>query len=109
MATAPGNNPKQDTPEGMVSSFFNSQSEPSSAPSDVDQQAAADKVALYHPRDDEDNAKPIISSFLAFLPAEGKQVLAEFIMRDSVTDNVLNTLASHLLTSILVPSELNYL
>lgn len=109
MATASGNNPKQDTPEDMVSSFFSSQSEPSPVPSDVDQQAAADKVSRYNPRGDDDNTEQILSSFLTFLPAEGKQILAEFVVRDSVNNNGLNSLASHLLTSILLPSELNYL
>lgn len=107
MPTTSRNSPKQstDTPESMVSSFFNSQSKPNSVPSDVDQQAAADKVALYHPRDNDDHTKSILSSFLKYLPTEGKQSLAEFIMRDKVDDDVLYSLSNHLFSFILFPSE----
>ncbi|KAL1966232.1 hypothetical protein VTN77DRAFT_4784 [Rasamsonia byssochlamydoides] len=104
MATAPKDKLEDEVPDVMVASFFSSQSELSTVPSLFDERAAEDRVAHYHPRNNEDRTQLVLSSFLRFLPTEGKQMLAEFIA-NTVDDKTLYSLYSHLLTSILVPMK----
>ena|SRR5436190_17835116 len=99
--------PEDEIPDAMVASFFSSESEPSTAPPEVGERAT-ERVARYHPRNNEDRTKNILSSFLEFLPIEGELMLAEFIAR-TVDDKTLYCLSNHLLTSILIPSEIKYL
>ncbi|WEW58396.1 hypothetical protein PRK78_003864 [Emydomyces testavorans] len=86
--------------EALIASVFSIQS---SVPSQVDKCAAENRVASYHPQDNEDHTKEVLLSFLCFLPAEGRQMLAEAII---LFDNSqLFALYKHLLTSILIPMK----
>ncbi|KAL1967979.1 hypothetical protein VTN77DRAFT_2396 [Rasamsonia byssochlamydoides] len=95
---------EDEVPDGMVSSFFSSQSDLSTIPAVVDARAAEDRVARYRLKNNDDRTKQVLSSFLQFLQAEGRQVLADFIA-NTVDDRVLFSLYKHLLTSILVPMK----
>lgn len=103
MPTVPESTLEAKVPEDMIASFFSTQSEPSSTPSLPDERVAEDRIARYHPRDNEDRTWDVLSSFVRFLPVEGRQALAEFIT--TLDDAKLYGLYSHLMTCILVPSE----
>ncbi|KZF21946.1 hypothetical protein L228DRAFT_247558 [Xylona heveae TC161] len=89
---------------GRVSSFFSNESSLSTVPSDFETRAACDRIASYHPRDSNDNTQKVLSSFIQYLPVEGRCLLSQFIVETS-DDGTLFDLYNHLLTTILVPMK----
>ena len=89
----------------MISNFFSTESDLSNVPSGFDVQAAHERVASYLPKAPDDHTKDVLTSFLDYLPDDGKQMLAEFVV--FLNDEQLHGLYQHLLTSILMPSESN--
>jgi hypothetical protein len=106
MANAPEDN-EDEVSEAMVASFFGSESSLSTVPSAHSELTAEDRIAHYQLKDKEDHTKKVLSSFLRFLPVEGKRVFAEFIA-EIADDKTLRSLSNHLVTCVLTPSELNY-
>lgn len=94
-----------DEMDNMISNFFSTESDLSNVPSDFDVQAAHERVASYLPKAPDDHTKDVLTSFLDYLPDDGKQMLAEFVV--FLNDEQLYGLYQHLLTSILMPSESN--
>lgn len=94
----------EETPKEMVASFFSESSGAlSSVPSNFVEEEAEASINNYQPLDSNDPTKRVLSSFLQFLPTNGKRVLAEAIT--TFNNETLRALSSHLVTSILVPSE----
>lgn len=93
-------------PESIIANFFSSQSDLSSIPSLDDQRIAENKLNNYCPQGKYDATQNILSSFLKFLPATGRQVLVQFIANiSSNVDGVLYALSNHLLNYVLYPSK----
>ncbi|EEH10600.1 conserved hypothetical protein [Histoplasma capsulatum G186AR] len=86
-----------------VSSLFSDQSSLSSVPSDFNEHEAEQIVEVYQPRNNQDLTKDILSSFLRFLPAEGRTTLANFIVNTGNNHESLYSLSQHLKNAILIP------
>ncbi|KAJ9249239.1 hypothetical protein DTO207G8_6893 [Paecilomyces variotii] len=94
----------EETPKEMVASFFSESSGAlSSVPSNFVEEEAEASINNYQPLDSNDPTKRVLSSFLQFLPTNGKRVLAEAIT--TFNNETLRALSSHLVTSILVPMK----
>ncbi|KAJ9191517.1 hypothetical protein DTO164E3_8803 [Paecilomyces variotii] len=99
MTTSP-----EETPEEMVASFFSESSGTlSSVPSDFVEEDAEAIINSYQPLKRNDPTKRVLSSFLQFLPPNGKRVLAEAIT--TFDNETLRVLSSHLVTCILFPMK----
>ena len=94
-----------DKVDDIISNFFSTESDLSSVPSCFDDRAAHKRVASYVPKEQDDQTRDVLTSFLDFLPDDSKQMLAEFVV--FLDDEQLHCLYQHLLTSILMPSESN--
>ncbi|KAL1965851.1 hypothetical protein VTN77DRAFT_5172 [Rasamsonia byssochlamydoides] len=106
MASQPQEDWEEDPPQSMVASFFSTQSDLSSVPTLNDQRIAENKLNDYCPQEKDDATQKVLSSFLEFLPATGRQVLIQFIANISTNvDQVLYSLSNHLLTCILYPMK----
>ncbi|EER42727.1 conserved hypothetical protein [Histoplasma capsulatum H143] len=86
-----------------ISSLFSDQSSLSSVPSDFNEHEAEQIVEVYRPRNNQDLTKDILSSFLRFLPAEGRTTLANFIVNTGNNHESLYSLSQHLKNAILIP------
>ena len=94
-----------DETDSMISNFFSTESDRSSVPSDFDSRAAHERVASYVPKAPDDHTQDVLTSFLDCLPDDSKQMLADFVV--FLNDEQLYGLYQHLLTSILMPSEVS--
>jgi hypothetical protein len=100
---------REDTPDLAASLHSISSSLSSQAPSEIEnllyiERQAEGKIAEFKPQYRNDDAKKVLSSFLAHLPIDGKRVLATYI--SNTTENAaLSSLALHLYTAVLAPSE----
>ena len=90
----------------MVASVFSEGSAPlSSVPSAFVEEEAEVRISNYQLQDSEDSTQSVLSNFIHFLPTDGKRVLAERII--ICDDPTLRALSTHLITCILLPSELS--
>lgn len=93
----------EDAADERIKDFFSTQNSLSNTPSQFDVEAAHNRVASYVPRDQEDRTRETLTSFLRFLPANGRHTFAGFI---ATLDNTgLYCLYMHLLMYLLIPSE----
>lgn len=95
--------------KAMVSSFMSDSSDLSllsRTPSRSDEIHADEILARYTRRDENDRTVAVLSSFLKFLPSEGKNVLVHFIINHP-DNSVLFVLCKRLQTAILSPSQLS--
>ncbi|KAJ9227116.1 hypothetical protein DTO027B5_876 [Paecilomyces variotii] len=94
----------EETPDEMVASFFSQSSGTlSRVPSTFVEEEAEASINNYQPLDRNDHTKRVLSSFLQFLPPNGKRVLAEAIT--TFNNETLRALSRHLVTSILLPMK----
>ncbi|PGH07676.1 hypothetical protein GX51_01685 [Blastomyces parvus] len=86
-----------------VKRFFNDQRPLSSVPIEFDEHEAELILEGYQPRDNKDRTKDVLSSFLRFLPGEGRTALADFIVTTGQDHETLHALSQHLKTTLLIP------